>query len=216
MRSAVVDRHPACAKIGPRARPDPEMTETDTTDDSEAERSALRDCLSGTAGGDRRSFEALYARTSSKLFGICLRILHERTEAEEVLQDVYLTIWRKAAQYDGERASPITWLAMIARNKAIDRLRASRVDRASVPIDLAAELADDGVGVAAAAESASEGRRLHDCLGELTGEQGRVIRVAFFEGCTYEEIAQRSATPIGTIKSWIRRGLLKLRDCLQR
>jgi RNA polymerase sigma-70 factor (ECF subfamily) len=192
------------------------MTEHEITEEGEAERKALAGWLVATAGGDRRSFETLYERTSSKLFGICLRILHERTEAEEVLQDVFLTIWRKAGQYDSQRASPITWLAMIARNKAIDRLRGSRMERASVPIDLAAELADDGVGVEAGAEAASEGRRLHDCLGELTGEQGVVIRVAFFEGCTYEEIAQRSDTPIGTVKSWIRRGLLKLRDCLQR
>ena len=142
--------------------------------------------------------------------------MHERNEAEEVLQDVYLTIWRKAGQYDGERASPITWLAMIARNKSIDRLRASRVDRASVPIDLAAELVDDAIGAPALVEAASEGKRLHNCLEELSGEQGRVIRVAFFEGCTYDEIAQRSATPIGTVKSWVRRGLLKLKDCLQR
>jgi RNA polymerase sigma-70 factor (ECF subfamily) len=190
------------------------MIDTDAVEGDDREQ--LRNRLLGTAAGDRRAFEDLYLRTSSKLFGICLRILHERHEAEEVLQDVYLTIWRKASQYDAVRASPITWLAMIARNKAIDRLRANRVERASVPIDLAAEPVDEGVAAASLAEAASEGRRLHDCLDELTGEQGRVIRVAFFEGCTYEEIAQRSDTPLGTIKSWIRRGLLKLKECLQR
>ena len=192
------------------------MTDPKTIDYADPNRERLRECLLGTACGDRHSFEDLYLRTSSKLFGICLRILHERNEAEEVLQDVYLTIWRKASQYDGDRASPITWLAMIARNKAIDRLRASRVERASVPIDLTAELADDGIAVSALVEAASDGRRLYTCLEELTGEQARVIRVAFFEGCTYEEIAQRGATPIGTIKSWIRRGLIKLKECLQR
>lgn len=192
------------------------MTDIATIDGHDADREQLRHWLSATAGGDRRCFEDLYQRTSSKLFGVCLRILHERSEAEEVLQDVYLTIWRKAGQYDADRASPITWLAMIARNKAIDRLRASRVDRASAPIDLAAELADEGIDAPGLVEAASEGKRLHNCLDELTGEQGRVIRVAFFEGCTYEEIAQRSSTPLGTIKSWIRRGLLKLKDCLQR
>jgi len=192
------------------------MTDPETTDRIDPDRERLREYLVGTASGDRRCFEDLYLRTSSKLFGICLRILHERNAAEEVLQDVYLTIWRKASQYDASRASPVTWLAMIARNKSIDRLRAARVERASVPIDLAAELADDGPAAPALVEAASEGRRLHDCLEELTGEQGRVIRIAFFEGCTYEEIAHRSATPIGTIKSWIRRGLLKLKECLQR
>ncbi|MEO6138402.1 MAG: sigma-70 family RNA polymerase sigma factor [Luteimonas sp.] len=192
------------------------MTATDTIDSIDAERDQLRHWLVGTAGGDRSAFENLYSRTSAKLFGVCLRILHERSEAEEVLQDVYLTIWRKAAQYDGDRASPITWLAMIARNKSIDRLRSGRIDRAALPIDLAAELADEGISAPAMVEAAAEGKRLHNCLDELSGEQRSAIRVAFFEGCTYEEIAARSDTPLGTIKSWIRRGLLKLKDCLQR
>ncbi|MEO6264285.1 MAG: sigma-70 family RNA polymerase sigma factor [Luteimonas sp.] len=183
---------------------------------NDADREQLRNWLLATATGNRRAFEDLYQRTSAKLFGICLRILHERSEAEEVLQDVYLTIWRKAAQYDGERASPITWLAMIARNKAIDRLRVGRIDRTAVPIDFAAELADEGMPAAALVEAAAESQRLQNCLDELSGEQRGAIRVAFFEGCTYEEIATRSATPLGTIKSWIRRGLLKLKDCLQR
>ncbi len=101
---------------------DDPMIDTDAVDSGDREQ--LRRWLLGTAEGDRRAFEDLYQRTSAKLFGVCLRILHERNEAEEVLQDVYLTIWRKASQYDADRASPITWLAMIARNKAIDRLRA--------------------------------------------------------------------------------------------
>ena len=169
-----------------------------------------------TSMKDRAAFDLLYRQTSAKLFGVCLRILHERSEAEEVLQDVYLTVWRKASQYDAERASPITWMAMIARNRAIDCLRSGQLGRASVPIDFAAELADDGPDATALAEGASETRRLHDCLDELSIEQRRAIRVAFLEGCTYEELAERSATPLGTLKSWIRRGLLKLRDCMQR
>lgn len=183
---------------------------------NDADRERLRDCLLATAAGDRGAFEQLYQHTSAKLFGVCLRILHERGEAEEVLQDVYLTIWRKASQYDVERASPITWLAMIARNRAIDRIRSGQLERASVPIDLAQELADDSPDAFALAQGASENRQLHDCMDELSLEQRSAIRVAFFEGCTYEELAQRSATPLGTLKSWIRRGLLKLRDCMQR
>lgn len=189
----------------------------DLTDDTtDNDRSQLRQWLLATAAGDRRAFESLYERTASKLFGVCLRILGERGEAEEVLQDAYLAIWRKAGLYDGERASPITWLAMIARNKAIDRLRGGRLDRAALPIDFGTEFVDDGVGTAALAENESEGRRLHDCMDELSGEQRGAIRIAFFEGCTYEELAARSDTPLGTIKSWIRRGLIKLKDCLQR
>lgn len=189
------------------------MPAADLTD---ADRDSLRAWLLATANGDRQAFESLYQRTSAKLFGVCLRILRERSEAEEVLQDVYLAIWHKAHAYDAERASPITWLAMIARNRAIDRLRASRLQRASVSIDLVAEPAGQDLGASQLAEAASDGRRLHDCLEGLGDDQRRAIRVAFFEGCTYEELAQRSQTPLGTIKSWIRRGLLNLRDCMQR
>jgi RNA polymerase sigma-70 factor (ECF subfamily) len=183
---------------------------------SDIDREQLREWLLATATGDRRAFESLYQRTASKLFGVCLRILGERGDAEEVLQDVYLVIWRKAGLYDGERASPITWLAMIARNKAIDRLRGGRHDRAAQSIDFGDQFIDEAVDVAALAEQDSEGRRLHDCMDELSGEQRNAIRVAFFDGCTYEELAARSETPVGTIKSWIRRGLIKLKDCLRR
>lgn len=185
-------------------------------DTADADRDRLRQLLAATAAGDRDAFESLYQRTSAKLFGICLRILNERNEAEEVLQDVYLVVWRKAGLFDSGRASPITWLAMIARNKAIDRLRSGRLDRTAVPIDLAAEIASEGGSVESLAETQLEQRRLQGCLEELSGEQRGAIRVAFFEGCTYEEIASRSDTPLGTVKSWIRRGLLKLKDCLQR
>lgn len=186
------------------------------TDSADADREHLKSLLVSTAGGDRQAFESLYARTSAKLFGICLRILPERAQAEEALQDVYMAIWHKAGMYDGDRASPITWLAMIARNKAIDHLRASRSDRLSQPLDLAAEIADEGTSVADLAIAHADNRRLRACFDELSGEQRRVIHTAFFEGCTYEEIAERSDTPLGTVKSWIRRGLIKLKSCLQR
>jgi len=177
---------------------------------------ALADWLRATAGGDRQAFEALYRATAPKLFGVCLRILGERGVAEEVLQDAYLAIWRKAGLYDAGRAGALAWLAMIARNKALDRLRGARVERAAVPLDLVGELADDSSPALARLEAAADGARLHDCFGELSSEQRRAIRLAFLEGCTYEEFAARSGTALGTVKSWIRRGLRKLRDCLQR
>lgn len=186
------------------------------TDTADADRDYLRSLLAATAGGDRQAFENLYRRTSAKLFGICLRILGERTQAEEALQDVYLAIWHKADMYDGDRASPITWLAQIARNKAIDHLRANKSERLSQPLESSVEPVDETPGAADLAQGRDDRRRLHACLQELSGEQRRVIRIAFFEGCTYEEIAQRSDTPLGTVKSWVRRGLLKLKDCLQR
>lgn len=181
-----------------------------------SDRDSLGALLLDCAAGDRAAFEALYARTSAKLFGVCLRILGQPSEAEEALQDAYLAIWRKAEYFDPDRASPITWLAMIARNKAIDRLRTDRVGRASLPIDLQAEIVDERASVSARAEADADSRRLNRCMEELPGEQRKTIRIAFFEGCTYEDIAARSGTPLGTVKSWVRRGLLRLKACLER
>ncbi|MEO6689078.1 MAG: sigma-70 family RNA polymerase sigma factor [Dokdonella sp.] len=176
----------------------------------------LRDLLVAVAGGDSAAFENLYRSTSAKLFGICLRVVKQRSEAEDVLQDVYTTIWRKANQYDAARASAITWLAMMARNKAIDRVRASGIERNSAPLDLAEELHDQSPGAQAIAETSDENKRLNACLDELEVQRRNLIRVAFFEGATYEELAARSGSPLGTVKSWIRRGLLRLKACLER
>jgi len=180
------------------------------------ERDRLRDLLVAVAGGDARAFENLYRSTSAKLFGICLRVVKQRNDAEDVLQDVYSTIWRKAHQYDAARASAITWLAMMARNKAIDRVRAGGVERHSATLDLAEELHDPNPTALAAAESNDENKRLNACLSELEVQRRNLIRIAFFEGATYEELAARSGSPLGTIKSWIRRGLLRLKACLER
>ncbi len=172
--------------------------------------------LRAVAREDVAAFEALYRATSAKLFGICLHLLRERSDAEDALQEVYATIWRKARQYDAALASPITWLAMIARNKAIDRLRAEHGQRHALPIEFAEQLDDGSPGVDSNAEQAAEHRRLAGCLGELDAARRQLIRTAFFEGVTYEQLAQRSGTPLGTVKSWIRRGLQQLRSCLER
>lgn len=193
------------------ARPEPRMTEAAPTLD----RRGLEDLLGEVAGGDGAAFERLYRATSAKLFGICLRLLRERSDAEDVLQEVYAVIWRKAGQYDAAIASPISWLAMIAHNKSVDRLRADNGSRHSLPIEFADDLSD-GTNAQAAAEHAGDQRRLDGCLAELDARRRTLIRTAFFEGVTYEELAQRSGTPLGTVKSWIRRGLMQLRSCLER
>jgi RNA polymerase sigma-70 factor (ECF subfamily) len=188
----------------------------DSIDAIPLEHDPLRDMLVAIAGGDASAFEQLYRSTSAKLFGICLRVVRQRSDAEDVLQDVYTTIWRKANQFDAARASPIAWLAMMARNKAIDRVRAGGIERHSAPLDLAEDLHDERPDAHAAAEASDENKRLSACLGELEVERRNLIRVAFFEGCTYEELATRSGSPLGTVKSWIRRGLLRLKACLER
>lgn len=170
--------------------------------------------LQSIAGGDRSALATLYRRTSGKLYGICMRLLGSEAEAEDVLQDVYVTVWQKAGRFDSAKASPITWLAVLARNKAIDRLRLRRI--ATTHIDEAAEVADDSPSAFDLLERDEENARLGGCLEELDDRQRTMIREAFVEGATYSELADREAVPLGTMKSWIRRGLLRLRGCLER
>lgn len=182
-------------------------------DESDA-RSELAALLASTARGDRRAFSDLYRRTSAKLYGICLRLLSSEAEAQDVLQEVFVQVWRKADRFDACRASAITWLAVLARNKAIDRLR--RRSLASDGIEAAAEVEDDGASAFEIAASEQESARLNNCLDELDERARNAIRAAFLDGATYPELAERETVPLGTMKSWIRRGLQRLRGCLER
>lgn len=184
--------------------------------DAEAKRRQLSAALNRVAGGDRPALRLVYEMTSAKLFGVCLRILNDRSEAEDVLQDVYLTVWRKAAAFDDARASPITWLVAIARNRSIDRLRSAGAARFSEPIEAADAVADPAPSAAQTLEDAQESKRLKSCLDEIEARQSAAIRSAFMDGLTYEVLATRAGVPLGTMKSWIRRGLAKLRECLER
>ncbi|HZQ14996.1 MAG TPA: sigma-70 family RNA polymerase sigma factor [Pseudolabrys sp.] len=184
--------------------------------DLDTNRSLIAAALARIPGGDRAALQTVYRLTSAKLFGVALRILGERSEAEDVLQEVYVTVWRKAAEFDAGRASPMTWLIAIARNRAIDRLRAAQRSRRAEPIEAAADLADDAPGAEAALEGAEEHARLHGCLGELAAREQAALRGAFFDGNTYEDLAERMKVPLGTMKSWIRRAMIKLKACLER
>ena len=169
--------------------------------------------LTGIAAGDRSALAALYQRTSAKLYGICVRLLPSEADAQDVLQDVYLTVWRKAGLYDQAKASPITWLAVMTRNKAIDRLRGRKFD--TDPLDAANDVAADDPSAFDIVEQSQERERLAHCLEELDPGHAAIIRSAFVDGLTYAELAARDAVPLGTMKSWIRRGLLRLRGCLE-
>jgi RNA polymerase sigma-70 factor (ECF subfamily) len=184
--------------------------------DLDANRTLLSAALARIPGGDRAALQTVYRLTSAKLFGVCLRILNERSDAEDVLQEVYVTVWRKAGEFDESRASPMTWLIAIARNRAIDRLRASRRSRRMDPIDAAAEVADTTPAADSALEDVQDRTRLYGCLGELAGHERAALRGAFFDGNTYEELAVRMKVPLGTMKSWIRRAMIKLKACLER
>ena len=173
----------------------------------------LASMLDSIARGDRQAFASLYQRTSAKLYGICLRLLGSEAEAEDVLQDVYVAVWQKAARFDPARASPITWLAVLARNKGIDRLR--RRPSASEPIDAASEVADEAPLPFELVDQRQEADRLLDCLDQLDERPRAMIRAAFLDGATYSELAKREGVPLGTMKSWIRRAMQRLRGCLE-
>jgi len=157
----------------------------------------------------------VYESTSAKLFGVCLRILGEPSEAEDVLQEVYTTVWRKASTFDGARASPITWMAAIARNRSIDRLRA-RPRARTEPIEAALAIADPSPSAETMLQDAQGSRRLRGCLDELEEPHRIAIRAAFLDGHTYDVLARGAGVPLGTMKSWIRRSLLKLKACMER
>jgi len=163
---------------------------------------------------DRVAFARLYSLTCAKLFGISLRILRDRPEAEEALQEVYVRVWLRAGQYASSRARPMTWLISIARNHAIDLVRSRGLPRAG--LDEAEAIADPAPDPEAQVASQSERRRIDACLGELEAERARAVRAAYVEGYSYEELATRFGVPLNTMRTWLRRSLLRLRECLER
>ena len=173
----------------------------------------LADLLRTSASGDRAAFATLYRRTSSKLFGVCLRMLRERGEAEDALQNAYITVWRRAGSFDPARAAAMTWLITLTRNHCIDRLRKHR----EMPLDddVAENLTTPDLDPPAQAEASEQRRRLEHCLDGLGAQQKSAVRAAFFTGTTYNELATRESVPLATMKSWIRRSLIRLKTCLE-
>ncbi len=167
--------------------------------------------VSRVALRDRAAFRQLYAQTSAKLFGVTLRILKDRAESEDALQEVFVKIWQRSPTFRDTEYSPVSWLVAIARNHAIDILRARR--GISVELDEAMELVDLGPDPERATVQASEKRRLDKCLETL--DTADAIRGAYMDGYSYEELATRFGVPLNTMRTWLRRGLLKLRACLE-
>lgn len=177
-------------------------------------RSELVRLLARTAAKDQESLKSLYECTSAKLYGICLRLLRDESEAQDVLQEVYLSVWRNARSFDASRASPVTWLATIARNRSIDRLRVRQ--RPNEDLEAANDVADESPSSLQVLEVEEEESRLRHCLEELELRARSAIRAAFFDGATYPQLAKSEGVPLPTMKSWIRRGLISLRGCLER
>ncbi len=177
-------------------------------------RSDIETMIARTALGDRSAFSALYDATSAKLFGICLRVLNNRAEAEDALQDVYVRIWQKAGRYTAGTYSPMTWLITLARNLAIDRLRARKAPTRD--IDEMYDLRDETPGPEAAAVARSEMGRIARCLDELEPDRAQAVKGAYLDGETYQDLAARHDVPVNTMRTWLRRSLMKLKDCLSR
>lgn len=170
--------------------------------------------MARVALGDRAAFQSLYATTSAKLFGICLRVLSSRAEAEDALQEVFVKIWRNAGRYRVNGLSPMTWLITVARNHAIDRVRARRAENAD--LDVVNQMPDDSPGPETSAIQSSERARLIDCLEELPDGRAKAVRLAYLQGETYADLAAHFDVPLNTMRTWLRRSLLTLRECLSR
>ncbi|MFN7103335.1 MAG: sigma-70 family RNA polymerase sigma factor [Pseudorhizobium sp.] len=164
---------------------------------------------------DRAAFAALYSVTSPKLFAVCLRILKDRTDAEDALQEIFVKIWHRADRFAGDGADPQGWLCAIARNHAIDRLRARRPVADTIE-DTGVDLRDGNPDPEQLTVLKGEGRRIDRCMQELDPDKASAIRSAYVEGLSYQELAEQFAVPLNTMRTWLRRSLLKLRECLDR
>jgi RNA polymerase sigma-70 factor, ECF subfamily len=172
----------------------------------------IADLIARCALRDRAAFRLLYERTSAKLFGVALRILKDKAETEEAIQEIYVKIWQKADRYVAGQTSPISWLVAVARNHALDMVRVRRP--ITEDIDEALDIADLGPTPERQTEAAEESARIEHCLGTLEPDRADAVRGAYLDGFSYEELAQRYAVPINTMRTWLRRSLIRLRECL--
>jgi RNA polymerase sigma-70 factor (ECF subfamily) len=175
--------------------------------------SDLSELLRRASAKDRAAFDALYRATSSKLYGIVLRILQRRDIADEVLQEVYVKIWDKAASFDPRVASPISWMAAIARNRALDEVRKKRPDSLEDHPEFLEVASDEESGLERLMRS-EDGKRLADCLSKLDAGRQQMVVLAYCDGASREELAEKFGQPVNTVKTWLRRSLAQLRTCL--
>ncbi len=172
------------------------------------------DLLGRTALQDRRAFEKLYQITSPKLFGLLVRILKREDLAQECLQDAYVLIWNRAGDYRADKAAPMTWMSSIARYRALDLLR-KRKHEVSLDSDDLSEVPDQDYELIDHQLMESENAQcLAKCMKILDIKQRSCLYMAYFEGCTHPEIASRVDAPVGSVKTWIHRGMRSLKECL--
>ncbi len=182
------------------------------------ERSArLAALLARVALADQRAFEALYGQTSAHLHGVALRIVRDPAAAEEILQEAYISVWHHAGTYDAAKSQPITWLTSIVRNRCLDQLRRRDLDTVTLTTDddaPAFDIADEGPTPPELLLEGAEASSVRACVETLEPAARQAIALAFFQGLSHAELAAHLRQPLGTIKSWVRRGLVRLRQCL--
>ncbi len=191
----------------------------EATADRLTERNARLAALLGrVALADQRAFEELYRQTGAHLYAVALRIVRDRAIAEEILQEAYVNVWHHAGTYDAARSHAVTWLTSIVRNRALDLKRRRELDTVTLagaddespPLDLPS----DGPSPMDLLLAAADARSLRDCVETLDAPTRQAIALAFFQGLSHGELAAHLREPLGTVKSWVRRGLDKLRRCL--
>lgn len=174
----------------------------------------LADLLARSALGDRHAFAELYRHTSGKLYGLAMRVVRRSDLAEEVLQDAFINIWRHAGDFRPERAGAFTWMAAVVRNRALDLLRAAPREDSLGDDESPDDWAGDDPGPLDQAVASDEARALLNCLERLMPRERQVISLSYFRGLTHEELARHIEEPLGSVKTWIRRGLQQLRRCM--
>lgn len=189
--------------------------------DRAADRSTrLADLLARTAMADQAAFAELYRLSSPHLFAVALRILRDRAAAEEVLQDSFVNVWHHAASYSAAKSQPLTWLTSIVRNRCLDLLRRRELDTVSLvrdeEDDAEFDVPADSPTPAEMLIAGADALAVRDCVEQLEGGPKQAIALAFFQGLSHGELAAHLRQPLGTVKSWIRRALERLKHCLDR
>jgi RNA polymerase sigma factor (sigma-70 family) len=184
----------------------------------------LANLLARTGLGDRAAFATLYQKTSAHLLGVVLRIQRDRALAEDIVQEIYINVWRAAGSFDAAQSQPMTWLTSIARNRAIDGLRRRQTQPQTISTaagdgddaddDAYALHADESDGPLELLSRASDARALDACMRGLTPAQRHSVALAFYDGLSHAEVATHLRQPLGTVKSWLRRALAALKSCL--
>ncbi len=176
--------------------------------------------LPRVALGDQAAFGELYEITSAHLYGCALRILRESPAAEEILQEAYVNVWHHAGAYEVARSQPMTWLTTIVRNRCLDQLRRREIDTVTLASDdddaPAYDVASDAMTPAEMLLAGAEAASVRECVDALDAGPKQAIALAFYQGLSHSELAQHLREPLGTVKSWVRRGLERLRSCLER